>query len=101
MGLDFIFLLNYFMGIKNLIKLVKKYASNAIKKQMGRDIISNDIIVTHIYAMFFKLIAFKKYNITPIFVFDGKPHYIKEKTLKQRDAIRDIYKNKYVQAIND
>ena len=94
------------MGIKNLNNLIKKNSKTsifeikitdligmdvaidaslmiyksltAIRKAMHGDIIStNGKNVTHIYTMLLKLIAFKKLEINPIFIFDGKPDGIK------------------------
>ena len=103
------------MGIKNFTKLVNKYAPDAIKttkitdysnkilgidanlmiyksvyaiRKNGYDIKNNGKIVTHIYTLINKLIGFKKYNITPVFVFDGKPPALKYKTLEQRKSAK-------------
>lgn len=112
------------MGIKNFIKFINKYAPDCITykkitdyknttvgidanlliykliyaiRTNGYDIRNNDKIVTHIHALLIKLIAFNKYNITPIFVFDNKPPAIKYNTLDSRteskNKIIDKYKN--------
>ena len=114
------------MGIKNLITIINKFASDAIKykkiydyqdmilgidanlmiykmiyaiRKNGYDIKNGDIIVTHIHAILQKLIAFKKYNIIPIFVYDGIPPKIKEKTIEQRKVFQKYMQNKYQQAV--
>ena len=43
---------------------------------------------------------FKKYNITPIFVFDGKPPVEKQKELENRKKERYIAKQKYEDLLN-
>ena len=114
------------MGIKNLIKVVQKYAPNAITfgnimnykgkvlaidanlmiykvtyaiRKNGYDLKNNDTIVTHIHGMMQKLVAFNKYNIKPIFVFDSAPHRMKEHTIKDRKKLREKFVQKYDEAI--
>lgn len=113
------------MGVKNLMKIIKKHAPNAIKykkidqyrnmilgidanlmiykmiyaiRRNGYDIMNEDNKVTHIHTMLQKLYGFKKYNILPIFVFDGTPPKIKDTTLKKREKIKKEIKTKYKKA---
>lgn len=114
------------MGIKNLKKVMDKYAPTAIKitnisdyknkvlgidmnnmiykmifaiRLNGYDIKNGDTIVTHIHSLLLKMQGFKKYNITPVFVFDGMPPKIKEETLKQRKEFQNFMKQKYYKAV--
>lgn len=116
------------MGIKNFIKLIAKYSPNAITstnilkykgkilgidanlmiykmvnaiRQNGYDIKNEDIIVTHIHTLLLKLMGFVKYNITPVFVFDGLAPKIKEETLNKRRIIQELVKKKYCEAKTD
>lgn len=113
------------MGIKNLMKIINKYAPNSIKetnienykgkifaidtnlliyknvfaiRKNGYDIKNNSIIVTHIHSMLLKLIGLKKYGILAIFVFDGPMPKLKEKTMKKRKLLRKEFKKKYESA---
>lgn len=113
------------MGVKNLMKIIKKHAPNTIKykkidqyrnmilgidanlmiykmiyaiRRNGYDIMNEDNKVTHIHTMLQKLYGFKKYNILPIFVFDGTPPKIKDTTLKKREKIKKEIKTKYKKA---
>jgi|688.fasta_scaffold513989_1 flap endonuclease-1 len=114
------------MGIKNLMKIINKYASKSIKytniekyknkiiaidanlmiykmifaiRLNGYDIKNDDIIVTHIHSLLLKIQGFKKYNIIPVFVFDGIAPKIKEKTLKSRSEFQNYMKQKYYNAV--
>lgn len=117
------------MGIKNLTKLLQRFAPNSIKyidisslsnktfaidanlmiykslyairKSMGKDIIRNEKAVTHIYTMFFKLAGFKQHNINPIFVFDGVPQKIKHKSLAKRKKQWKLMNEKFINAKTD
>lgn len=113
------------MGIKNLMKIIRKYAPSAIKlkkindysgqtlavdaslliyksiyavRKNGYDINNNGISVTHIYMIIIKLLGFIKHNIKPIFVFDNKPNILKTHTIKQRDEITTKLSLKYKNA---
>ena len=86
------------MGVKNLMKLLEKKVPGSISykkitdyknkkfgvdanlliykivfaiRKNGYDLKKGDIITTHIHGFLQKLIAFKKYNIKTIFVFDS------------------------------
>lgn len=114
------------MGIKNLMKIIQKYAPAALTytkidkyknktiaidsslmiykmifaiRMNGYDIKNDDIIVTHLHALLLKFQGFIKYNITPVFVFDGMPPKIKETTLKQRSEFQNFMKMKYYKAV--
>lgn len=100
------------MGIKNFFKVVRKYAPSAIKqtnitkyagkkigidanlmlyklifaiRKHGYDLKNDGVITTHIHTTLLKLIAFKRYGIKSIFVFDGEPPDMKKKVLEERD----------------
>src|SRR5438309_11975475 len=114
------------MGIKNLMKIIKKYAYQSIKttkitdyqnkilgidsnlmiykvifaiRKNGYDLKNDEIIVTHIHAILQKLVAFIKYNIIPIFVFDSMYPAIKEQTMKVRKKFREFLEQKYNKSI--
>ena len=120
----YLFVLFIIMGVKNFMKFIRKYASNAVgytkisdyKNKIlgidanlllykiiyairvhGYDITNGHIIVTHIHALLLKLIAFKRYNINPVFVFDSFAPEIKFDTLEMRKKTKqkliDKYKN--------
>src|SRR5579885_1448971 len=99
------------MGIKNLMQIIKRFAPDSLKltkitkyensiiamdanlliykiifgiRINGYDLKNDDLVVTHLFALLQKIKGFLKYNITPVFVFDGIPPKIKETTLKQR-----------------
>jgi flap endonuclease-1 len=116
------------MGIKNLIKLINKYSPNCIKYKKideyankimgidtnlliykmiyairlnGYDIKNGEIIVTHIHTFLQKICGFLKYNIKPVFVFDGDMPQFKENTIKKRNNNAYILQQKYYAAKNE
>ena len=96
------------MGIKNLNSLIEKHSSNGKTKRhlssFGDKVMAIDTNVylykylygksNHIDGMFFMINKFKKFNIKPIFIFDGKPPNEKQDTIKNRKIIRDRLKEK-------
>lgn len=110
------------MGIKNFFKFIQKYIPSAISykniqdysnkfigfdanlllykliygiRTRGYDIKSNNIIITHIHSLLLKFTGFRKYNITPIFVFDAKMPQIKFKTLETRQINKQKFISKH------
>jgi len=110
------------MGIKNLSKLLDKYAptSREIKKyedytgktiaidtslviykyisamrKTGKDLTNKEGRVTsHLHGLLYLINKLLSLKITPIFVFDGKPPDIKKGTLKKRQDIKKNAENK-------
>jgi flap endonuclease-1 len=86
------------MGVKNLNSLIEKYSPNGKSRQhlsyFNGSTFAVDTNVylykylygksNHIDGMFFMVNKFKKFGITPIFIFDGKPPTEKMNTIIQR-----------------
>jgi len=96
------------MGIKGLNYFLKRNCKTAIKKEHLRVLEGKTIAIdTSIYLYKFKMESsilagmftmcslFKYYNITPIFVFDGKPPVEKEAALETRRKKKEIAETKY------
>ena len=95
------------MGIKNLNTLLKKHVQNGIITQNLENFTNNIIAIdTSNYLYRFKydngnflkkfvdqITTFWKYNITPIYIFDGTPPSEKNETLKKRKSIKNKNKN--------
>lgn len=95
------------MGIKNLNKLIKHECGDIIIKYNFEQLRDKIIVIdTSIYLYKFKgntnlfgymyqmLLLFKKYNICPIFIFDGKPPDEKTNLLDERKKEKNIYQQK-------
>jgi len=105
------------MGVKNFNTLIKLLCPNAIKsitihelqnkrvaidgtlwlyqivcavrKENGDDVLnSKGEIVTLYYALYSRLMFLLSKKISPVFVFDGKPPNLKDKTIKVRKEIK-------------
>jgi hypothetical protein len=98
----------YKMGIRYLNKFLKEHTPNAIKyinlselsgKKISIDIsiyiykfASDGVLIENIYLM---LSVFKYYNITPIFIFDGKPPIEKNEMLQKRKKDKKSAEEEY------
>jgi flap endonuclease-1 len=96
------------MGIKNLNTLIESNSLNGINKKhlsaFSGKILAIDTNVylykylygksNHIDGMFFMINKFKKFDITPIFILDGKPPDEKFDTIKNRRIIKDRLEEK-------
>jgi flap endonuclease-1 len=96
------------MGIKSLNSIINKYAKNAIKvvdlrkysnKRVAID--ANLYLYKYLYGgnngidgIFFQINKLKKFNIEPIYVFDGKPPEEKTKTILNRRKNKEKLKKK-------
>jgi len=86
------------MGVKNLNSLIEKYSPQGKSRQhlssfngMTFAVDTNVYLYKYLYGksnhidgMFFMVNKFKKFGITPIFIFDGKPPSEKTNTIIQR-----------------
>ena len=96
------------MGIKNLNSLISNHTKNAkfVKhlSHFSGKIFAIDTYVylykflygknNHINGLFFMINKLKKFNITPIFIFDGKPPAEKNETLQMRREIKNKLKSR-------
>lgn len=91
------------MGVKSLNTLISNYTSNGEKKvhlskfKGYKLAIDTNVYLykylygksNHINGIFFMINKMKKFNIKPIFIFDGKPPEEKNDKIIQRKAIRN------------
>ena len=105
------------MGVKNLFKLITEHAPNSISNKILKDYVGKYIVLdasmiiyqyviairgtgcdlenkegamtSHILGVISKALMLLKQDITPIFVFDGKPPEIKSDVLKHRKSIKN------------
>ena len=96
------------MGIKNLNKFLQTTCSESIQnihlsKLSGKKIVVDTSIYLYRYMKqesllekFYLMISiFRQYNITPLFIFDGKPPIEKANLLKQRKLEKKEAEQKY------
>jgi 5'-3' exonuclease len=99
------------MGIKHLNQFLRDNCSKKSIQHVHLKTLANKTIVVDTYIYMYKFIsdnallenmylfisAFKEYNITPIFVFDGKPPPEKKALLNRRYLEKKEAENKYTE----
>jgi len=73
-----------------------------IRGQSGEPLMdSKGRITSHLSGLFYRTINLIELGIKPVFVFDGKPSKLKEKTLNERNKIRTQAKEKFEKALEE
>ncbi len=91
------FLQSKTIGIDSF-NILYQFLSN-IRGQDGSPLMDSEGNVTsHLTGLFYRTTNLLSRNIKPVFVFDGKPHPLKEKTREKRKAIRTAAEQKMKQA---
>jgi len=101
------------MGIKYLNRFLQENCKESIKKISLNELSGKKIVVdTSIYMyrylgenallenIYLMIGILRKYNIVPLFVFDGKPPKEKEELLKERKKNKKIAEEKYTELQN-
>ena len=112
-----------YMGIKNLFKLIKQKAPDAISsntidfysnkiigidanlmiykiifgiRSSGKDIMKNGKVITHIHGILQKIKGFQKHLTRPIFVFDGEfPEFKQAEILRRSTSKINVKESEY------
>jgi len=59
----------------------------------------NGNITSHLSGLFYRNINIIELGIIPVYVFDGKPHPLKEKTIKERIALKEKAEKEYLESL--
>jgi flap endonuclease-1 len=117
------------MGIKSLTKLIKNKSPDAIEtsqyhklsgkrvaidtslyiyqslmnvRHNGKSLTNNDDKVTsHISGIFYKNVNLLSMNITPVYIFDGKPPVEKSEVIRMRQEKAKVAKTKLENSVSD
>lgn len=103
------------MGIKSLNNIIVNHTKNGEKKvhlskfKGLRFAVDTNVYLykylygksNHIDGIFFMINKFKKFNITPLFIFDGKPPEEKSAKIKSRKHIRNKLEQKLLSLKSD
>ena len=75
---------------------------SGIRQADGSPLMDDDgRITSHLSGLLFRSANLIEKNITPVYVFDGKPPSFKEKTLEERSAVREQAKENWARAVAD
>lgn len=68
--------------IYQFLSSIREYDGSPLKDMKGR-------ITSHISGIFYRTITLMEQGIKPVYVFDGKPAYLKNRTLEERRLIKE------------
>ena len=101
------------MGIKYLSSVLRETAPHAIKEISMRELkgkkiavdvsiymyrfLAEDALLENMYLM---ISLFRKYNIIPVFIFDGYPSELKYETILERKQVKECAKIEYNALVN-
>ena len=60
---------------------------------------SNGRVTSHLSGLFYRTVNLIEYGIRPVYIFDGKPPKLKERTLIEREAVKAKFTEKWQEAV--
>ncbi len=60
---------------------------------------SNARVTSHLSGLFYRTINLIEYGIRPVYIFDGKPPKLKERTLREREAVKVKFTKEWQDAV--
>lgn len=81
-----------FNAIYQFLSTIRQYDGSSLKDSHGN-------VTSHLSGLFYRTIKLMKFGIKPVYVFDGTPPELKFKTLERRSILKEIAKEKYIEAI--
>lgn len=76
------------------LSIIRSYNGTPLMDEKGR-------ITSHISGLFYRTCALLEKNITPIYVFDGKPSILKKKTIEERENIKIEAEKAFQKAVEE
>lgn len=83
-----------FNTIYQFLAIIRQRDGTSLKDYQGN-------VTSHLSGLFYRTINFLEHNIKPIYVFDGTPSELKLETVRERKRIKDVAREKMIQAQDD
>ncbi|MEM0135801.1 MAG: flap structure-specific endonuclease, partial [Thermoplasmatales archaeon] len=77
-----------FNVIYQFLSNIREYDGSPLKDKQGN-------ITSHLSGLFYRNISLLEIGIIPVYVFDGKPPALKDKTIKERIALKEKAEEEY------
>ncbi|MCL5874704.1 MAG: flap endonuclease-1 [Candidatus Thermoplasmatota archaeon] len=77
-----------FNVIYQFLSNIREYDGSPLKDKQGK-------ITSHLSGLFYRNISLLESGIVPVYVFDGKPPALKDKTIKERIALKEKAEEEY------
>lgn len=80
-----------FNTLHQFLSIIRQRDGNPLVDSKGR-------VTSHLSGLLYRTASLVEANIKPVFVFDGKPPYLKTETLNHRKEIRESSREKWINA---
>lgn len=77
-----------FNVIYQFLSNIREYDGSLLKDRQGK-------ITSHLSGLFYRNVSLLETGIVPVYVFDGKPPALKDKTIKERIALKEKAEEEY------
>lgn len=77
-----------FNVIYQFLSNIREYDGSPLKDKQGR-------VTSHLSGLFYRNVSLLEEGLIPVYVFDGKPPALKEKTIKERIALKEKAEEEY------
>ncbi|HEC76780.1 MAG TPA: flap endonuclease-1 [Thermoplasmatales archaeon] len=78
--------------LHQFLSIIRQRDGTPLKDSMGR-------ITSHLSGILYRTANLVEYGIKPVYVFDGKPHPLKLKTLEKRKELKEIAEKEWISAL--
>ncbi len=77
-----------FNVVYQFLSNIREYDGSPLKDKQGK-------ITSHLSGLFYRNVSLLEMGIVPVYVFDGKPPALKDKTIKERIALKEKAEEEY------
>ncbi|HEC82700.1 MAG TPA: flap endonuclease-1 [Thermoplasmatales archaeon] len=78
--------------LHQFLSIIRQRDGTPLKDSMGR-------ITSHLSGILYRTANLVEHGIKPVYVFDGKPHRLKLKTLEKRKELKEIAEKEWISAL--
>lgn len=78
--------------LHQFLSIIRQRDGTPLKDSMGR-------ITSHLSGILYRTANLVEHGIKPVYVFDGKPHHLKLKTLEKRKELKEIAEKEWISAL--
>src|SRR5713101_2919490 len=81
-----------FNALYQFLSIIRLRDGTPLKDQDGR-------VTSHLSGLFYRTINLLEHGMRPVYVFDGKPPRLKQRTLKEREAVKVKFTKEWQDAV--
>lgn len=81
-------------AIYQFLAIIRLFDGSLLTSEEGR-------VTSHVMGLFYRTLNFLEHNISPVYVFDGKPPPLKRKTLEERAKVKERFQLEWLEALRE